>query len=55
MQLKERNKRNMKKMIINKIITEYNKRTIGGRKLGSYRFEELVGFYTQLKNGKQIK
>lgn len=45
----------MKKMIINKITIEYNKRTIGGRKLGSYRFEELVGFYTQLKNGKQIK
>ena len=45
----------MKKMIINKIITEYDKRTIGGRKISSYRFEELVGFYTQLKKGKQIK
>lgn len=45
----------MKKMIISKIMNEFKRRTIGGRKLGSYRFEELVGFYTQLKKGKQIK
>ena len=45
----------MKQLIVNKILEEFNTRTIKGKKLGSYRFEELIGFYTRLKRGEEIK
>lgn len=45
----------MKQLIMNKLLNEYNLRTVGGRKLSSYRFEELVGFLTRLKKGEELK
>ena len=45
----------MKKLIVNKLLNEYNLRTVGGRKLSSYRFEELVAFLTRLKKGEELK
>lgn len=45
----------MKQVIIKKIFNEFGLRQIGGKKLGLYRFEQLIGFYTRLKNGEEVK
>lgn len=45
----------MKQEIIKKIFNEFGLRQINGKKLGLYRFEELIGFYTRLKNGEEVK
>lgn len=45
----------MKQEIIRKINEEFGLRTINGKKLGLYRFEQLIGFYTRLKNGEEVK
>lgn len=45
----------MKQAIIKKIFDEFGLRQVNGKKLGLYRFEELIGFYTRLKNGEEVK
>lgn len=44
----------MKSMIV-KELKQMGYRKLAGRKLESYSFHQLIGFYTRLKRGEEIK
>ena len=45
----------MKRMIVDKIKNEYDVKKIAGKKVESYDFYTLCGFYKRLKSGEGIK
>ena len=45
----------MKRMIVDKIKNEYDVKKIAGKKVESYDFYTLCGFYKRLKSGGSIK
>lgn len=45
----------MKSMMIKKIKEDLGVTKIGGKKLKKYSFYTLVGFYTRLSKGEEIK
>lgn len=45
----------MKRMIVDKIKNDFGVKKIAGRKIESYDFYTLCGFYKSLKAGKELK